>query len=168
MSAGAWLAVTMPEPPREQDVHVSLKGATARQQIALLLGDLRTPTFCTILSQGCFGAVPGNAMSFLTLFFQVAGISAGHAAVLQSFQLASSAYGRLMGGKIGDTFARKWPNHGRPFVAQITVFSGIPLSACLFLASPPGVCFLVFFDNRRTHWRPFNVDFRGGQQACLI
>jgi len=98
---------------------------------------MKTPTFCAIVTQGCFGAVPGNAMSYQTLFFQVGGIRSGQAAALQACQMGVSAIGRLLGGRVGDALARRWPKHGRPLTAQISVACGVPLAACIFLRSPP-------------------------------
>eukprot|EP00928_Gymnodinium_smaydae_P036516 TRINITY_DN25513_c0_g1_i2.p1 TRINITY_DN25513_c0_g1~~TRINITY_DN25513_c0_g1_i2.p1 ORF type:complete len:538 (-),score=21.13 TRINITY_DN25513_c0_g1_i2:79-1692(-) len=138
---GACLAVTMAEPAREQEI----VSRSVKEEFLGLLGDLRTPTFCVITLQGCFGSVPGNAMSFLTLFLQVGGIDGTKAAILQAFQMSSSAVGRLMGGRIGDAFARRCPLHGRACAAQISVFSGIPIAAFIFTMSPPTIGAFPFY-----------------------
>lgn len=50
--------------------------------------------------------------------------------------LAAAAQGALVGGSIGDRMARRMPNNGRIFTAQISVFCGIPLTWLILKGLP--------------------------------
>jgi MFS family permease len=67
----------------------------------------------------------------------VSGIKDGLAGTLQACSFIAGAFGNLLGGKIGDSFARRWPNHGRAFTAQISVIAGIPIAALIFMVPAP-------------------------------
>jgi len=99
---------------------------------------LQTPTFGLIVFQGLFGMIPWNALGYLTFFLQTAGLSGSQAAFITAFGTAAQAVGALLGGVIGDFAAKRLPDHGRPFVAQVSVVAGIPLIWLLFLGVNPG------------------------------
>ena len=69
---------------------------------------------------------------FLTLYFQLLGMSDFQASALNSIFLGANALGALLGGYIGDRAAQNYPCHGRIFVCQFSVFVGIPFSIVLF------------------------------------
>ena len=48
--------------------------------------------------------------------------------------LAVSCAGGLLGGFIGDAAAKRFPDHGRIAVTQVSVVSGVPLSLLLMKA----------------------------------
>ncbi|CAJ1378458.1 unnamed protein product [Effrenium voratum] len=83
------------------------------------------PTFLCLIAQGVFGAVPWNAFNFATLYFQVSGMSDNAAASLTTIFQVACAFGNILGGMVGDAMARKCPDHGRPFTANISVTCGI-------------------------------------------
>jgi len=141
MLVGSCLAFSMEEPCRDQAAAGAgaspFKHGGFRDALSGLILDLKTPTFVVIILQGCFGSIPTNAMSYQTLFYQVSGLGDGEAATLQACSLGVGSVGRLLGGRIGDAFARVCPAYGRPLAAQISVLSGIIIVACIFLGEPP-------------------------------
>lgn len=85
-------------------------------------------------------------MSFMTLFFQTAGVSDAKAAVLSMALTLASGAGHFGGGLIGDAFARKCRYHGRPLTAQLSVLFSIPVLYFMFSAlapSPGNFCFYL-------------------------
>lgn len=110
---------------------------TVKEEVRNLAHYFTLPSFLALVFQGCIGLVPWKVLNYQTLYFQVAGLTDLGAGVLQASNQFVSAFGNLLGGKIGDSLARRCPNHGRAFAAQISVFSGIPLAALLFLVPPP-------------------------------
>ncbi|KAK9793504.1 hypothetical protein WJX73_009675 [Symbiochloris irregularis] len=97
---------------------------------------MRLPTFGIIVIQGIMGSVPWSALVYLTLYFQLLGMSNLQASILNSLFLAANALGALLGGFLGDRAASKYPQHGRILVCQFSVAVGIPFSLLLFKALP--------------------------------
>lgn len=135
---GVVVAVLMTEPerPKSQKADES-KTSGLMDEVKRIVSFCRMPTFIAIVLQGCFGCVPWQALSYRTLFFQVGGLSDLEASVLQALGLVASAAGGLLGGVLGDCAVRRCRLHGRPLVAQISVFSGIPLACLTFMVDPP-------------------------------
>lgn len=94
------------------------------------------PTFATIVTQGCFGSIPWQAMSFNTLYFQYVGMTNFDAGVVSAMFLLGAAAGYVVGGTIGDRLARWSPFHGRPITAQVSVLLGIPFAYLVFKGIP--------------------------------
>ena len=93
-------------------------------------------TILLIIFQGVIGSIPWTALAFMILWFQYIGFSDFMAAMAFAIIAIGAALGNLFGGWIGDK-ASKWnPDHGRLIVAQISIFSGIPLTLILFLLVP--------------------------------
>lgn len=67
-------------------------------------------------------------MVFLTLYFQLLGMSDFAASLQMALLLGSTALGGLLGGWIGDKAAMRYPDHGRILVCQFSVAVGIPFS----------------------------------------
>ena len=78
------------------------------------------------------GSVPWSALVFLTLYFQLLGMSDLQASALNALFLAANALGALLGGFVGDRAAARYPDHGRVFVCQFSVAVGVPFSLLLF------------------------------------
>ena len=78
--------------------------------------------------QGIVGSIPWSGMVFLTLYFQLLGMSDFAASLQMALLLGSTALGGLLGGWIGDKAAQKYPDHGRILVCQFSVAVGIPFS----------------------------------------
>lgn len=133
---GVLLALFMTEPERE-GAKLQKQGGIM-SELRRLVGYCRMPTFLSLVLQGCFGCVPWNAMGYRTLFFQVGGIDGVRASLLQALGQVAGALGALFGGVLADTVTRRWlPLHGRPLVAQISVFAGIPIACLTFMIVPP-------------------------------
>ena len=94
------------------------------------------PTFGIIVLQGIVGTTPWSALVFLTLYFQLLGMSDFMASILMAIFLAANAAGGLFGGYVGDWAAKRFPNHGRIVACQFSVGIGVPLSILLFKALP--------------------------------
>lgn len=130
------------EPLREsngQDVRTSFNAglrATCTSEIRRLGGYFAVRTFVIIAAQGVFGCVPWNALGFLPLYLVYCGHHDAGAAVIASALLVGAAFGGLLGGALGDLMGRRSPAHGRPCTAQLSVFSGLPLTAALLMLAP--------------------------------
>mmetsp|Transcript_2696 Transcript_2696/g.10505 ORF Transcript_2696/g.10505 Transcript_2696/m.10505 type:complete len:647 (+) Transcript_2696:128-2068(+) len=138
----ALVALTMHEPPSPGAKAASEGPAVSiceawREEWSRLLSYLRMPTFSLIIVQGFFGMIPWNALGYSTLFLQTAGLSSGRAALVCTIGRASTGVGHLLGGYIGDFSAARWPGHGRPLVAQLSVLSGIPVLWLMFQRIDP-------------------------------
>lgn len=102
----------------------------AKEEMRKLGSYFTKPTFLCLVGQGLFGAIPWNAFNYSTMYFQINGLTDTESAALSTmFQLAC-AIGNVLGGIIGDRMAKRCPNHGRAFTANISVTCGIP---CVFL-----------------------------------
>jgi len=141
---GAVVHALMVEPPRQRAAPGKAAGVGAASVIRIVRGELfkilhyfTLPSFVALVAQGCIGLVPWKVLNYQTLFFQVAGIGDFLAGTLQASNFIASAFGNLLGGWIGDSLARRWPSHGRPFTAQISVFAGIPIAALIFMVPAP-------------------------------
>ena len=77
------------------------------------------------------GSIPWQGMVFLTLYFQLLGMSDFAASLQIGLLLGSTALGGLLGGWIGDKAAAKFPDTGRIAVCQFSVFVGIPFSVMI-------------------------------------
>lgn len=97
---------------------------------------LNINSFRALVIQGCFGSMPWAALGYSTLFFQTAGLSTNETSALAFAFQASCMVGTLLGGIVGDTLEARYPGHGRPLTAQISVSSGIPIAVLAFLAPP--------------------------------
>ncbi|KAK9841289.1 hypothetical protein WJX74_003225 [Apatococcus lobatus] len=104
--------------------------------ISDLLTILRLPTFLIIVLQGIVGNIPWSAMVFLTLYFQLMGMSDFAASLVVSLFFGATAVGGLIGGWLGDLAALSYPNHGRIAVTQFSVALG-PIFALLVLKGMP-------------------------------
>jgi hypothetical protein len=97
---------------------------------------LRIPTFRLIVAQGIAGSVPWSALAFLTLYFQLLGMSNAQASSLVALFLAGTAVGGLIGGCVGDAAAQRWPLRSRIAVTQFSVSIGIPFAFLVFKGLP--------------------------------
>lgn len=64
------------------------------------------------MSQGVVGSTPWNSLVFLTLYFQLLGMTDLAASSLMSLFLAATALGGLVGGALGDAVARRCTGAG--------------------------------------------------------
>lgn len=93
-----------------------------------MINVMRVPTFGLIVAQGIVGSIPWSALVYLTLYFQLLGMTDFAASMLMALLLGSTAVGGLLGGWVGDKAASRYPDHGRILVCQFSVAVGIPFS----------------------------------------
>merc|ERR1739841_324719 len=86
---------------------------------------------------------PWQGLNYMTLYFQMSGLSSATAALLNTVFVIGRTLGTMLGGTIGDALAQRCPKSGRPLTANISVASGIPLVFLIFVAPVP------------TGWLPF-------------
>lgn len=119
------------------------------------------PSFLIIILQGIVGSMPWKAIAaFGTLYFQLIGMSNAKASILMCGFLVGTMVGALLGGWLGDTASRYYPNHGRIFVCQFSVFSGVPLTYIVFMVVPKngtlssflGLLCLIFVEGLLISW----------------
>jgi len=137
------LAVDPHFPPTSEGVDVPAVGkrpATARQVVAEMIEDaklvVRIPTFQIFVAQGVSGSFPWSALSFGTMWLELIGFSHGDTAVLMTIFWVASSLGGLLGGKMGDALAVRYPDAGRIVLSQISAGSAVPLAAVLLLGLP--------------------------------
>jgi MFS family permease len=104
---------------------------------------MKNRTFVVILAQGVAGSIPWAGIAFMIQWFEnifyqsipidTANLLAGLLFVLLAIGVA---FGNLFGGWIGDRAKRWRPRSGRIIVAQISVFSGIPMTFVIFMLIP--------------------------------
>jgi len=141
-----FLAVDPHSPPTsERVVDVPAVGkrrpaVTARQVVAEMIEDaklvVRIPTFQIFVAQGVSGSFPWSALSFGTMWLELIGFSHGDTAVLMTIFWVASSLGGLLGGKMGDALAVRYPDAGRIVLSQISAGSAVPLAAVLLLGLP--------------------------------
>jgi len=137
IAVGVMVALLMTEPERE-GAKLGGQQKSILYELQRLWGYCKMPTFLALVLQGCFGCVPWNAMGYRTLFFQVGGLGDFQASLIQALGQLSGAIGALFGGVLADVVTKNClPLHGRPLVAQISVFMGIPIAFLTFMVLPP-------------------------------
>jgi len=78
-----------------------------------------------MVAQGVTFGIPGNALAFLTLFFQVSGYADVQAGLIMLGGGIGSVGAGLLGGMLGDYYNVHFPLTGRVAVAQTSVVLGI-------------------------------------------
>jgi MFS family permease len=97
---------------------------------------LTNRTFLLILLQGVVGSMPWTGLLFIITLLQYVGFEPLTSGIVLAFMMVGTAFGNVFGGIIGDR-ASKWrPRSGRIVIAQISVFSGIPMTYVLFILIP--------------------------------
>jgi len=97
---------------------------------------LSNKTFMLIVAQGIAGSIPWNSILFMILWIETMGFDAIMAGIAFAVVALGAAFGNLFGGFIGDKAAKRWPDKGRIMIAQISVFSGIPMMIIFFWILP--------------------------------
>lgn len=125
-------AASHPAPP------ASKKSALdeARELIMEARSIVQIPTFQVFVAQGVSGSFPWSALSFLSMWLELVGFSHEDTAVLTTTFAVATSVGGLLGGKMGDSLARRYPNAGRIVLSQISAGSAVPLAAVLLLGLP--------------------------------
>ena len=102
-------------------------------------------TFALIVLQGMAGLIPWSSILFIIDWFQYIGFSGPIAAIAFAVIAMGAALGNLLGGILGDKAARWNPEKGRIIVAQISVFSGIPMMFIIFWFIPRSTDLLLAY-----------------------
>ncbi|KAF0913182.1 hypothetical protein E2562_020348 [Oryza meyeriana var. granulata] len=108
----------------------------ARELIGEAKAVCRIPTFQIFVAQGVSGSFPWSALSFLSMWLELIGFSHEETAVFTTVFAVATSLGGLLGGKMGDALARRYPNTGRIVLSQISAGSAVPLAAVLLLGLP--------------------------------
>ncbi len=113
---------------------------------------LSIPTIWVAILQGLAGTMPWVVMGlfFITWLVNERGLNEQMATVAFAGIVIGTAISNVLGGFLGDWAEERSPKYGRPFVGQISVFSGIPLSYILFtetanwpFGAVVGLCFFT-------------------------
>jgi len=106
-----------------------------------------TPTFAVLVLQGCFGAMPWNAMFLRSFFFQTFGLSAEQATTILTAANYVGIFGTGLSGWLSDTLVKIWPMHGRIINAELSVYSGVPICFLTFSSTfaPSGANAFAYF-----------------------
>jgi MFS family permease len=106
---------------------------------------LKNHTFVWVLAQGVVGTIPWNGIMFMVAWFEYIGFDPLIAGIMFVVIALGSAIGNFLGGLISDRAGRWRPKSGKIIAAQISVFSGIPLTFVIFLLIPMSVdSFLLY------------------------
>eukprot|EP01046_Picozoa_sp_COSAG06_P000335 COSAG06_NODE_9_length_37879_cov_13.349735_15_plen_491_part_00 len=125
--------------PIDGDHHSSKEpAAQARPTLADHLKIVKIPTFQVIVAQGCFGNLPWAAWNFATLWLELNCFSNTMAATIVATYTFAQAIGQPFGGWLGDWWAARSPNYGRPLLAIVSVGLGIPCVFGFFILLPQG------------------------------
>ncbi|XP_066390176.1 uncharacterized protein [Miscanthus floridulus] len=108
----------------------------ARELIIEAKSIIQIPTFQVFVAQGVSGSFPWSALSFLSMWLELIGFSHEDTAIFTTTFAVAASIGGLLGGKMGDFFAQRYPNAGRIILSQISAGSAVPLAAVLLLGLP--------------------------------
>jgi len=97
---------------------------------------LTNKTFMCIVLQGIAGSLPWAGITLIIAWLEYVGFSPLLSGLLFIIVGIGAGVGSIFGGWLGDSAAKWSPNKGRIIVAQISVFSGIPMIAILFFVIP--------------------------------
>lgn len=158
IASGAAIRACATEPALKAEK--SAEKSPLLKTLRILRSVLQVRTFQFIVLQGIVGSMPWSAMVFFTYWFELLGFPDSVAATLYAIYMVGGSLGMLLGGYLGDMMALRDPSGGRIYVAQVSVFSGIPL---MFLivhwvptvatdGFPFGVALLMFVFGGSTTW----------------
>lgn len=95
-------------------------------------------SFRVLCLQGCFGLFAYQVMTFSTMWFQYCGLKDGQAGFITACWHSGVLIGALLGGLLSDFLYKKWPLHGRQFMAQVGITCALPLVVIIFYVLPRG------------------------------
>lgn len=95
---------------------------------------LSIPTIWVAIGQGLAGTMPWIVMGlyFITWLVNERGQDEQAATIAFAGVVVGTAISNVLGGYLGDVAEVRSPKYGRPFVGQISIFIGIPLTYILF------------------------------------
>mmetsp|Transcript_82870 Transcript_82870/g.173515 ORF Transcript_82870/g.173515 Transcript_82870/m.173515 type:complete len:506 (+) Transcript_82870:158-1675(+) len=95
-------------------------------------------SFIIVLLQGAPGNIPWFAFSFLTMYLELNCFSHSDAARIVMFMGFGTAACGILGGKMLDSVAKRFPSHGAPALAQFSSGIGVPMLGLIFFIMPTG------------------------------
>ena len=119
---------------------------------------LSIPTIWVAIAQGLAGSMPWVVMGLylITWLVRDRNMDEGQATIAFAGIVIGTAISNVMGGFLGDFAESKSPKYGRPFIGQISIISGIPLTYILFTRtadwSLAGIVALSFFTALLISW----------------
>ncbi len=140
VASGLGLALFVEEPPRgagEPELAGWITDEMA-QRFSVRPTDLkrilRVPTMWAVLLQGVPGAMPWVVLGtmMVTWMMTARALSYTQATGVLAALVMGAAVGSVLGGFLGDAMARRSRRYGRIVLAQISVFSGVPLTYLIF------------------------------------
>jgi MFS family permease len=128
-------------PPNKAGLHaapVHRKSALdeAKELLKEAKSIIQIPTFQVFVAQGVSGSFPWSALSFLSMWLELIGFTHEQTSVFTTIFAVATSIGGLLGGKMGDFLAQRYPNAGRIILSQISAGPAIPLGAVLLLGLP--------------------------------
>ncbi|GMH33151.1 hypothetical protein BSKO_00985 [Bryopsis sp. KO-2023] len=151
----------LPEKESQDSGKVSVAKNACMDTMDAIKRVITIPSFIVLVLQGCVGNMPWSAFSaFVTLYLQLIGMSNLSTSILTALFHLGTSLGSFLSGYIGDEAAKRFPDHGRIFVCQFSVFSGIPLSVVIFSLLPKNGesstfwlhLFFLFFEGLLISW----------------
>ncbi|MGD8738281.1 MAG: MFS transporter [Anaerolineae bacterium] len=108
--------------------------AAFRASLADVPRVLSIPTIWVAIAQGLAGTMPWVVMGlyFITWLVNERGMNEQTASIAFAGIVIGTAISNVLGGFLGDWAEGKSPRYGRPFVGQVSVIGGIPLTYLLF------------------------------------
>jgi len=94
------------------------------------------PTFILILCQGAPGTAPWTVFPFFTQWLELSCFTHAQAALVFSAFNWGTAFSNLLSGGLLNFVARRFPAHGPPTIANISVAIGIPFLVLFFFILP--------------------------------
>jgi len=137
-------------------------------ELRCLFRFFKIPTFSVMILQGIFGTIPWAALGFMTLFFQLSGMTDAQATFLQTEGLVVGIFGNMLGGIVADWLAHRFGYHGRPLNAQITVAVGMPLIFAMFVGITPGEGDFVVYALLLLTWSLFGCWAQSGTNFPIL
>jgi len=119
------------------------KSTESNAQSSSIVDILRIPSFVLLVCQGVVGAVPWNAMAFLSLYWTAVGFTNQTAGTLMLMGGLGGVLGSFFSGYMGDAAARVNPGRGRTYVALASVALGVPVFLTLILTADASRAVLV-------------------------
>jgi hypothetical protein len=119
---------------------------------------LRIPTIWIAIAQGLAGSMPWVVLGLylITWLVRDRDMVESEATIAFAGIVVGTAISNVLGGFLGDMAEGISPNYGRPFIGQISIIFGIPLTYFLFTQtadwSLTGITALAFFTALLISW----------------
>lgn len=106
-------------------------------ELERFIGYFKVKTVSLIIGQGISARIPFSALTFLTMYFQLAGMTDWDVTFLVCCGLIADVAGNVLGGTVSDGLEEWWPTHGRPLCAQLNLISSKPCMILMLIYIEP-------------------------------